>query len=234
LLLPQLAPGAAGTLDVLLAACDAALADGLARGVERVVVIGTGAATARFDARSPGAAAGFGAPDPDEPSIEREPAPFTAALPRPVPPPLPLSLAVGRFLLGRSAWTGPTQFWSVATQSTPAECVALGRRLSDGPSAMFLVLGDGSGVGRNAPPGAALPGAEPFDDAIWAALGTVDTAALLDLDPGRAAELTAAGRPAWQVLAGGVQAAGGTWTAHAHHREAPYGVGYFVASWARG
>jgi hypothetical protein len=257
LLLPELLPGAAGALDGLRAACDAAVADGLRRGAERVVVVGAGAATAKFAAAAPGAAAGFGAVPagdthrlasagklalpstqsgvsaPDEAWAAGEPLPFRAALPRPTPPTLPLSLAVGRMLLQRGGWTGPVEFWSVASDATPAECVSLGERLSDGPSALFLVLGDGSGVGRNAPPGAAVPAAEPFDDVVWTALGTVDTAALLGVDPHEAVELKAAGRAAWQVLVGAVEADGGTWSARPRHRESPYGVGYFVVSWIR-
>jgi hypothetical protein len=219
LLLPELARGAAGTLDGLLAACDAALADALALRPHRVVVLGAGESTARFAAGARGAAAGFGAPDPAE---------LASA------PPLPLSLTVGRFLLTRSQWPGAVEFWSVADRATPGECVALGKGLADGPATLFLVLGDGSGVGRNAPPGAAVPAAEPFDDAVWAALCAVDTAALLAVDVAEAQRLKAAGRAAWQVLAGAVDAAGGAWSARARHRESPYGVGYFVVSWSRG
>jgi hypothetical protein len=233
LLLPELFPGAAGALDEVLGACDAAVAEGLGCGAERVVVVGGGATTAKFDGRAPGAAPGFGVPMPHEPRAAGEPLPFRAALPPLALPTLPLSLAVGRVLVLRGGWAGPVEFWSVAAGATPDECGSLGKRLSDGPSAFFLVLGDGSGVGRNAPPGAAVPGAEPFDDAVWAALGAVDTAALLAVDPDDAAELKTAGRAAWQVLAGAVEADGGSWSSRARHRESPYGVGYFVVSWTR-
>jgi hypothetical protein len=219
LLLPELAAGAAGRLSGLLMACDEALAAGLASAPDRVVVVGAGEVTARFGARDRSAAAGFVAP----PAVVSEPR----------SPALPLSLSVGRFLLSRSGWSGPTEYWAIASDAAVTDCVALGKHLSDGPSALFLVLGDGSGVGRNAPPGAAVPAAEPFDDAVWAALGEVDTAALLRLDVAEAEELKAAGRAAWQVLSGAVDAAGGAWSAHGHHRESPYGVGYFVVSWTR-
>jgi hypothetical protein len=67
-----------------------------------------------------------------------------------------------------------------------------------------------------------------------------DTAALADLDPGMSGEIQAAGRAAWQVLAG---AAMGPATPLAAERpvrvtdselvayDAPYGVGYLVATW---
>jgi hypothetical protein len=217
-------------LDDLLAAADAALAVGLSSGPERVVVIGGAPATARFGRPGPDAMAGFGAPGAEFPVA---PLGFGGALPPPRPPVLPLSLSVGRQLLDRAGWAGPRQFWAVHEAAAPAECVALGKRLTDGPSVLLLVLGDGSGVGRNAPPGAAVAAAEPFDDAVWAALSTADAAALLRVDPVGAAELKAAGRAAWQVLAGAVEAAGGQWSASALHRECPYGVGYFVAAWQR-
>lgn len=202
------------------------------QGRERVVVIGGAPATARFGRPGPDATAGFGAPGAELPLA---PLGFGGALPPPRPPPLPLplSLSVGRQLLDRVGWAGPTQFWAVHEAAAPAECVALGKRLTDGPSVLLLVLGDGSGVGRNAPPGAAVAAAEPFDDAVWTALSTADAAALLRVDPVCAAELKAAGRAAWQVLAGAVEAAGGPWSASALHRECPYGVGYFVAAWQR-
>jgi hypothetical protein len=48
------------------------------------------------------------------------------------------------------------------------------------------------------------------------------------LDPDLAAELQAAGRAPWQVLAGALTAT--TLTGDLAYHAAPYGVGYFVAS----
>ncbi|MGH3381207.1 MAG: rRNA adenine N-6-methyltransferase family protein, partial [Actinoallomurus sp.] len=53
----------------------------------------------------------------------------------------------------------------------------------------------------------------------------------IELDPALAAELRAAGRPPWQVLAGAAR--DGRYAGEILADEAPYGVGYLVASWAR-
>ena len=63
------------------------------------------------------------------------------------------------------------------------------------------------------------------------ALAKADVGALARLDPGPAAELAAAGRAPWQVLAGA--AGDGEFTGALLADEAPYGVGYLVASWLR-
>jgi len=213
LLLPGLSAGANGALDALDAACDEALGIGLAAPIERVIVVGAGGRTRRFDVAGGGAAAAFGAPG--EPGS------------------LPLSLSVGIHLLDRNGWAGERVLWSISADASVEECLALGRRLCDGPPALLLILGDGSGVRRKAPPGAARPGAEPFDAAVAAALAAADVSALVGIDPAEADDLLAQGRAAWQVLAGAAGAAGGRWSSRLHHDDAPYGVGYFVASWLR-
>jgi hypothetical protein len=231
LLLPTFAAGAAGILDALVGACDAAVRHGLGVGVERVVVVGAGERTARWSLSGIGAAHAFGAPQ--QAGAAAPPLPFAGALSPPRPPVLPLSLTVARELLRRAGWDGPTAAVSVDLDASVADCAKLGAEENAGPPGLLLVLGDGAAVGRNAPPGAAKPGAEPFDDAVWAALAAADADALLAIEPSAAAGLLAQGRAAWQVLAGAVHAAGGRWRATGLHRESPYGVGYFVASWIR-
>ncbi len=71
--------------------------------------------------------------------------------------------------------------------------------------------------------------AEAYDAAAAQALAAADTEALAALDPVLSAELLAAGRAPWQVLAGAARGAG--LTARLRYDDAPYGVGYFVASW---
>jgi hypothetical protein len=60
------------------------------------------------------------------------------------------------------------------------------------------------------------------------AVGAGDLGALLDLDPDLAADLQAAGRPAWQVLAGAAH--GLPCTARVRYADAPFGVSYLVAA----
>ena len=63
------------------------------------------------------------------------------------------------------------------------------------------------------------------------ALRDGDMAALASLEPSRARDLLATGRPAWQVLAGAMSAAGtvGGPAGQLLCADAPLGVGYFVA-----
>lgn len=213
LLIPEVAAGAAGELDELRAACAAALAVGLAAGPERVVLVGTGRYTHPWPADAADALADLGMPKPAGD--------------------LPLSLTVGRWLLDRAGWDGPRDLHSVAAGDDAAECAALGASLAAGPPALLLVTGDASARRTVGAPGHLDDRAEAFDAEVAAAFGAADADALLKLDATLASDLLAAGRPAWQVLAGAVQAAGGSWAGSLHHDAAPYGVGYLVASWLR-
>lgn len=213
LLVPEVAAGAAGELNALRAACLTAIATGLAAEPERVVLVGSGASTHGWAPDTADCLADFGLPRPRGA--------------------LPLSLTVGRWLLDQVGWDGPRELHTIATAATRDDCVALGAKLAAGAPAFLLILGDASARRSAAAPGHLDARAEAFDSAVAAALAAADVDALLALDPRLAADLLAAGRPAWQVLAGATQAAGGAWTGTLHHDSAPYGVGYLVASWLR-
>ena len=144
------------------------------------------------------------------------------------------------------------RFQGVAERAAPAECLRLGRELADvAERVAMLVMGDGSACRADKASDGLDARAEPYDAAVARAFGTADAAALAALDPALARELQVAGRAAWQVLAG---AAGARELDHgreprpahgAHGYDgaafdgavladmAPYGVGYFVASWLR-
>lgn len=213
LLVPEVAAGAAGELNVVRAACSIAIASGLAAEPERVVLLGSGPSTHTWAPDAAGSLTAFGLPGP--------------------PGELPLSLTVGRWLLDQVGWDGPRELHTIAADAAPADCVALGAKLAAGAPAFLLVLGDASARRSAAAPGHLDARAESFDAAVAAALAAADVDALLALDPHLAADLLAAGRPAWQALAGAARAAGGAWTGALHHDSAPYGVGYLVASWVR-
>ncbi len=119
---------------------------------------------------------------------------------------VPQPVDVGRWLLARAGWDGPV-------------------RTDTGDVA--LVLGDGSACRSTAAPGYFDPRAEPFDAAVAAALATADHAALAALDP--PPELLVSGVTAWRAAAGFP----GPWRGELHYDAAPYGVGYFVATWTR-
>lgn len=112
-----------------------------------------------------------------------------------------------------------------------ADCASLGASYAPAAPWALLVMGDGSACRGIKSPGYHDPRAEPFDAAVAAALGTADLDRLLAVDPVEAGELRAEGRAPWQVLAGAAAASGTGWRADLLYDQAPYGVGYFVASW---
>jgi hypothetical protein len=149
--------------------------------------------------------------------------------------PLPLSLLVGLWLVRRGFHPhGPVSHFMVGVDraAAPAECAGWGGTMGSTSPWALLVMGDGSACRGIKSPGYDDPRAEPFDAAAAAALGTADVAALLAIDPAEAGELRAEGRAPWQVLAGAVAASGRPWRAELLYDRAPYGVGYFVASWS--
>jgi hypothetical protein len=99
------------------------------------------------------------------------------------------------------------------------------------PRQAMLVLGDGSASRTPQAPGHFDERAEPYDAAVAQALATADVKALAALDPELSRQLHVAGLPAWQVLASAAAASGAEYDADLLYDDAPYGVGYFVATW---
>jgi aromatic ring-opening dioxygenase LigB subunit len=143
-------------------------------------------------------------------------------------PVLPLSLTIGRWLLGER----PALYRGVAEDAPAESCARLGTELAGlAERVALLVMGDGSACRTERAPGYLDERAEGFDAGVARALAEADTGALAGLDATVAAELRAAGRAPWQVLAGAAR--GARFTGELLADEAPYGVGYLVASWAR-
>jgi hypothetical protein len=209
LLVPELG-GQHPPLPELRAAAARAVAAMLDARPELVAVVGPTPATATWPADTP---ADFG------PFLGRATAGRT----------LPLSLALGARLLRDAGYAGETAFHGVGADAPPDACAALGRSLGDAAGHVaLLVVGDGSARRTPKAPGWFDERAEAFDAATERAVGSGDLAALLDVDPALAAALQAAGRPAWQVLAG---AAGALHcTSRVDYVDAPLGVGYLVAA----
>ncbi|MFD0686568.1 class III extradiol dioxygenase subunit B-like domain-containing protein [Actinomadura fibrosa] len=152
---------------------------------------------------------------------------------------LPLSLSIGHWLLRRQEAGAGARYQSVAFDAEPEECLRLGRHLAESAERVaLLVMGDGSACRSEKAPGYLDERAEPHDAAVARALEKADIDALAALDPGLAHDLLAAGRAAWQVLAGAAGARGGSgrtggFTGRLLADEAPYGVGYLVAAWRK-
>lgn len=216
LLVPEVASGAAAELDVLRAACTAALTDGLAERPDRVVLVGTGD------------------PGPGRTSLlipEPTLAPYGLAGPPGQPAEgLPLALTIGWWVLDLVGWTGARGLRTVSPDMPPHACATLGSGLAAARGrTMLVVLGDGSARRSQAAPGHLDSRAEGFDALVAAALATGDAAGLLGLDGTLAEELLAIGRAPWQVLAGAARAT--AMSGRLYYAEAPYGVGYFVSCW---
>ncbi|RMI36937.1 class III extradiol dioxygenase subunit B-like domain-containing protein [Streptomyces triticirhizae] len=228
LLVPEVAAGAAAEMDQARAACYDAVAVLAAARPDRLLVVGPAepAESGAYPAGSPGSLRGFGvALDVTLGAGER-------GAGEPGARPLPPSLTVGAWLLERTGWrAAPVAALALSDRDGPADCLATGRELAaeDGRLAL-LVLGDGSACRTEKAPGAFDDRAAPFDRAVADALSGADPRALADLDPVLARQLHVAGRPGWQLLAGAAE--GADLAGRLLHDEAPYGVGYLVATWS--
>jgi hypothetical protein len=224
LLVPELAGANAAELDDLRAACLGAIDAVRATEPEVLVVVGTGDANRRHPAGGRGSFASYGVdlevtlPGRDAHSGGGHE--------------LPLSLAVGAWLLTESAWTGQVGGLEVDAASSTAECRRLGAAVAQEADRVgMLVMGDGSARRSVEGPGYPDPRAEVFDAEVVEALRAGDPAGLLAIDSALAADLQAAGRAAWQLLAGASEDV--VFDAEVTYDAAPYGVGYMVAVWER-
>lgn len=148
-----------------------------------------------------------------------------------------LSIQVGRSLLAQAGVDpGIGLIDEVLTADLPPEeCQLLGQQLAaDDRGFGLLVMADGSARRTEKAPGYLDDRAQPFDAEVEAALRSGQAERLSALDPQLAADLMAAGRPAWQVAAAAVEASlpGSPWVVRAHYFGAPFGVFYPVVNWS--
>ncbi|MGF1429468.1 class III extradiol dioxygenase subunit B-like domain-containing protein [Kitasatospora sp. LaBMicrA B282] len=220
LLVPEVAQGAAEELADLRTACDEAVGELLAAEPELLVLVGDGP---QAEVWTEGGAGSF----------HRYGVPLGVRLPSGGVdgPELSPALTVGAWLLDRAGAALPTHACAVPADAPADRLLGLGRGLAGLADRVgLLVLGDGSARRSVKAPGYLDDRAEGYDEAVARALGAADTAALAGLDVRLSGELLAAGRAPWQVLAGAGEGAG--LSGRLRYAEAPYGVGYFVASWS--
>jgi len=227
---PLLAPGVTGQADVLPElrdACEAAVGWLLAAAPDELTVLGPAASTETWPA---GTVPDLSMHAPSLSRLVRPAGPTTPAPQLPPAPVLPLALAIGQQLLDAAGYRGPRVLQSVAESASPDACRDLGRDLAaDAPLTALLVIGDGTARRSAAAPGYLDERAEPFDTVVEQALRDGDLAALAALDPGLARDLLAAGRPAWQALAGALAGPARPRT-RILYSDAPFGVSYLVAT----
>ncbi|WP_329440584.1 class III extradiol dioxygenase subunit B-like domain-containing protein [Streptomyces canus] len=225
LLVPPVAAGAAPELDGARAACTDALGVLAAARPDRLVVVGPAEQSGRgpHPQGARGSFRGFGVEVDVRLGPGQGPAPQG---------PLPTSLAVAAWLLDRVDWSdAPIEGLGVGEPLEPERCIQTGRKIAARAERVaLLVMGDASACRTLKAPGYLDERAAPFDAEVARALGGADVAALKALDAELAYELKASGRACWQVLAGAAEGTdlGGSLL----YEDAPYGVGYVVATWS--
>jgi hypothetical protein len=209
-LVPEVGRGLDSELDEVRAASRRAIRD-IATGGRRLVVIGSGAQTRRHDPPARGTFAGFGVP-------------LTLGLgvDGPGPVELPPSLTVAAWLLRDALGPGSgASGWTAGTDTTALELD------HDAPGAL-LVVGDGSACRSEKAPGYLHPRAAERDAITADALRSGEGDRLHawpDLDD----EVLVAGSRAWEAAAWELEAV--SYEAELRYEGAPFGVGYFVATW---
>ncbi|MEV7001686.1 class III extradiol dioxygenase subunit B-like domain-containing protein [Streptomyces sp. NPDC093982] len=225
LLVPQVAAGAAPELDAARAACTDALGVLAAARPDLLVVVGPAeeGGHGTYAGGTPGSFRGFGVDADVRLGAESAEEPQRA---------LPTSLAVAAWLLERTAWSdAPIEGLGVGEPFEAERCIDIGRDIAARADRVaLLVMGDASACRTLKAPGYLDERAAPFDASVARALGKADVAALKELDTELARELQASGRASWQVLAGAAEEAG--LAGAVLYEDAPYGVGYLVATWS--
>ncbi|MEV7991199.1 class III extradiol dioxygenase subunit B-like domain-containing protein [Streptomyces sp. NPDC086077] len=230
LLVPAVAAGAAPELDAARTACTDALGVLAAARPDRLIVVGPTrrGGTESYPEGAHGSFRGFGV----DVGVRLGRTGATDGTEAAVPGTLPPSLAVAAWLLGRTGWSAtPIEGLAVGESFAPERCRNIGREVAAGTERVaLLVMGDASACRTLKAPGYLDERAEPFDAAVGRALGSADLAALEALDVELARRLMVSGRAPWQVLAGAAEDAG--LGGALLYEDAPYGVGYVVASWS--
>ncbi len=166
--------------------------------------------------------------------------PMLRALSGGKPSPVPTPLLVARSVCGRvvSGLPAADALWAEALWVTVTSDAAadFGRTLAhdDAPIGLVLVA-DGAACHGPKAPRAEDARAVDYDDAVCSALTAGDPAAVASLDAGLGRDLSAEGAGLWPLLSAATNHPGGTtdWRAELLWRGAPYGVGWFVATWQR-
>ena len=222
-LVPQVAQGLSADLDPLRAACGTALGRLYAAGADEVLIVGGGPEQGT-EVASHGSFQPYGVDLAVDGRWRSGAQGGDASGGRP-PAPMTLPFLIAAWLL-RDRPSEPVRRPVMVDERTGAAPALL----SDARQAM-LVLGDGSASRTPQAPGHFDERAEGYDAAVARALRTADAAELAALDPELSRELHVAGLSAWKTLAAAAMASGVEYEADLLYDEAPYGVGYFVATW---
>ncbi len=225
MLIPEVASGASDELD-LARTCSIDAIRGVIDGADAVVVLGVGARTRHLD-DAVGSFEGFGVPV--SVSLNRNGVAETSASTSSTD--VGLASTVGIWLLSQTQWQGRNTVYEVAADETQDGLAQVATDVAASPgSTALIIVADGSAARTEKSPGYLHPDATAFDGLVEQALLEGNPALLASLDRGQADSVMAAGWPAWQVAALSLE--GREIQARCDYSEAPYGVGYFVATWA--
>ncbi|WP_040535873.1 hypothetical protein [Gordonia namibiensis] len=225
LLVPELAGPSAFDTEPVRSAVRDALAETASSGIDRWVVLGASDApvTGPVEESGSGSFARFGVD-------------VRVSVSDRTGPRMSLSALIGAWLR-EWASLGPTSTWIVGRETSPAECAVLGAdlgaRLEESPERIgLLVVGDGStALTPKAPGGGRRDSAVALNESIVAAIGAADMRALAALRPESCDTEGIGGRVAWQVAAAAVESRGSGVVPKRSYADAPFGVGYVVATW---
>ena len=235
LIVPAVAVGAAGELDDLRTACGAAIRDVMAGSPDRIALVGPGPVTAQLGEDAVGTLSGYGVDLRIELPAARigqvgTESPAARGEQTRTEGTLPLSLTIGAWLLQCAGWQGPVTTLALAADADVETLQRHAAQLTTRAERTgLLVMADASSTRTEKAPGSWQPGALAFDAQVSAALASGEPTRLADVDLVAAREVGAQGWPAWQVAA--LATATVRWQAHLYYDDAPYGVGYLVASW---
>jgi hypothetical protein len=213
LLVPDLAAGAAGELASLRRACELALDALYSTAPELIVVLGPAPQNLVYPQDVTGTMRPFGV------DLRFSFGAGGASV-------LPLAHTIAAFLLrGCSA---PTEAIGVGRAFAGTAADQHLRALLTPNQVGLLVVADGSARRSRTAPGYFDARAELFDDAVSTALAQGDPLGLAALDTELGDELLCGGTRTWRAAADLNMS---PVDARLHYCDAPYGVGYFVASW---
>ena len=219
LLIPEIAGAAAAELDELRSACRAAVTEVSTPG-HQIVLLGNGPVSRFHSPLARGSMGGFGM------AGEVHLGAPTCGGSLELPPSLTVGAWLVRDVLGPRS--GAVAF-SVGPDFDSSTAAVELLRCAEESDVALIVMGDGSARRSTSAPGYLDERAADFDAAIATALAAGDAEALAGVDLELADELLVAGGPAWRTVGGLL--AGGRYRAALTYDAAPYGVGYFVASW---
>ena len=142
---------------------------------------------------------------------------------------LPTALGLGARLLDEAGYAGPRLLQAIGEDETPAASAGAGQRLSRAAGRVaLLVMADGSARRGRRAPGHLDERSAGFDAEVERAVRAGDLQALAAIDPVLARELMAAGRAAWQVMAGALDSR--RLDVEVLYADDPFGVAYLVAA----